>query len=124
METAPRNCRFLSLVVVERVLTFFSSKARPEFGRKKENAVAQVVLPSLNEMSEACLLDFYLQLEFLHLLFLLLYLQLGFLSYSGKARLISALRDCKQRNLTVSKKTPTVSNKASPQKFPPPPPHT
>ena len=28
--------------------------------------------------------------------------------------LISALRDCKQRSLTVSKKAPTVSKKASP----------
>ena len=36
------------------------------------------------------------------------------LPYSGKVRLIRALRDCKQRSLTVSKKAPTVSKKASP----------
>ena len=35
-------------------------------------------------------------------------------AYSGKVRLIRALRDCKQRSLTVSKKAPTVSTKASP----------
>ena len=35
-------------------------------------------------------------------------------AYSGKVRLIRALRDCKQRSLTVSKKAPTVSKKASP----------
>ena len=54
----------------------------------------------------------------------------GFFAYSGKlfylqselfclqweVRLISALRGCKQRSLTVSKKNPTVSKKASPQK--------
>ena len=33
---------------------------------------------------------------------------------NGKVRLISALRDCKQRSLTVSKKAPTASEKASP----------
>ena len=38
----------------------------------------------------------------------------SFLAYSGKVRLIRALRDCKQRSLTVSKKAPTVSKKASP----------
>ena len=38
----------------------------------------------------------------------------AFLCYSGKVRLIRALRDCKQRSLTVSKKAPTVSKKASP----------
>ena len=32
----------------------------------------------------------------------------SFCAYSGKVRLIMALRDCKQRSLTVSKKTPTV----------------
>ena len=31
-------------------------------------------------------------------------------------RLIRALRDCKQRSLTVSKKAPTVSKEASPNK--------
>ena len=35
-------------------------------------------------------------------------------AYNGKVRLIRALRDCKQRSLTVSKKAPTVSKKASP----------
>ena len=35
-------------------------------------------------------------------------------AYSGKVRLTSTLRDCKQRNLTVSKKTPTVSKKLPP----------
>ena len=38
----------------------------------------------------------------------------AFFSYSGEVHLIRALRDCKQRSLTVSKKAPTVSNKASP----------
>ena len=41
----------------------------------------------------------------------------SFFTYSGKVRLISALRDCKQRSLTVSKKAPTVSKKASPDIF-------
>ena len=41
----------------------------------------------------------------------------AFLAYSGKVHLIRALRDCKQRSLTVSKKAPTVSKKASPNKF-------
>ena len=36
-------------------------------------------------------------------------------AYSGTVRLIRALRDCKQRTLTVSKKARTVSKKASPQ---------
>ena len=35
-------------------------------------------------------------------------------AYSGKVRLIRALRDCKQRSLTVSKKAPTVSTKSFP----------
>ena len=35
-------------------------------------------------------------------------------AYNGKVRLIRALRDCKQRSLTVSKKASTVSKKASP----------
>ena len=35
-------------------------------------------------------------------------------AYSGNVRLIRALRDCKQRSLTVSKKAPTVSKKTSP----------
>ena len=38
----------------------------------------------------------------------------SFYAYSGKVHLIRAFRDCKQRSLTVSKKTPTVSKKASP----------
>ena len=38
----------------------------------------------------------------------------SFFAHSGKVRLIRALRDCKQRSLTVSKKAPTVSKKASP----------
>ena len=33
----------------------------------------------------------------------------SFFAYSGKVRLIRALRDCKQRSLTVSKKALTVS---------------
>ena len=41
----------------------------------------------------------------------------SFFAYSGKVRLIRALRDCKQRSLTVSKKTPTASSKASPFRF-------
>ena len=39
----------------------------------------------------------------------------SFFAYNGRVRLIRALRDCKQRSSTVSKKTPTVSKKASPQ---------
>ena len=38
----------------------------------------------------------------------------SFFAYNAKVRLIRALRDCKQRSLTVSKKAPTVSEKASP----------
>ena len=41
----------------------------------------------------------------------------SFFAYSGKVRLISALKDCKQRSLTVSKKAPTASQKASPVKI-------
>ena len=43
----------------------------------------------------------------------------SFLAYSGKVCQIRALRDCKQRSLTVSKKAPTVNKKASPFKNPP-----
>ena len=39
----------------------------------------------------------------------------SFFVYSGKVRLIRALRDCKQRSLTVSKKAPTVSKRSFPQ---------
>ena len=42
----------------------------------------------------------------------------SFFAYNGKVRLIRAFRDCKQRSLTVSKKAPTVSQKASPSKMP------
>ena len=38
----------------------------------------------------------------------------SFFAYSAKVRLISALKDCKQRSLTVSKKAPTVSKNAFP----------
>ena len=38
----------------------------------------------------------------------------AFFAYSGKVRLIRALRDCEQRSLTVSKEAPTVSKRASP----------
>ena len=38
----------------------------------------------------------------------------SFFAYNGNVRLISALRDCKQRSLTVSKRAPTVSKKAPP----------
>ena len=38
----------------------------------------------------------------------------SFFAYSGKVRLIRALRNCKQRSLTVSKKAPTVSKKLPP----------
>ena len=38
----------------------------------------------------------------------------SFFAHNGKVRLISALRDCKPRSLTVSEKAPTVSKKASP----------
>ena len=37
--------------------------------------------------------------------------------FGGKVRLIRALRDCKQRSLTVSKKALTLSKKASPDSF-------
>ena len=37
----------------------------------------------------------------------------AFCAYSGKVRLIRARRDCKQRSWTASKKTSTVSQKAS-----------
>ena len=39
----------------------------------------------------------------------------SFFASSGKVRLISALRDCKQRRSTVSKKASTVSKKAPPE---------
>ena len=39
----------------------------------------------------------------------------SFFAYNGKVCLIRTFRDCKQRSLTVSKKAPTVSKKASPQ---------
>ena len=39
---------------------------------------------------------------------------LSFSSYSEKVHLIRALRDCKQRGSTVSKKAPTVNRKSSP----------
>ena len=66
---------------------------------------------------------FYLQLRILAFL-----LTIGaFFAYSfsffthswsyGKVRRIRTLRDCKQRSLTVSKKAPTVSKKASPKSF-------
>ena len=43
----------------------------------------------------------------------------GFFAYSGEVRLLGASRDCKQRSLTVSKKAPTASKKASPlENFP------
>ena len=47
----------------------------------------------------------------------------SFFAYSGKVLLISALRDYKQRSLTVSKKAPTASKKLQLQvkKLPPPP---
>ena len=38
----------------------------------------------------------------------------SFFAYSGKVRLIRALRDCKQRSLTVSKKAPAVNKKNPP----------
>ena len=37
----------------------------------------------------------------------------SFLAYSGKAHLISASTDCKQRSATVGRKAPTVSKQAS-----------
>ena len=39
----------------------------------------------------------------------------SFFAYNGKVCLRRALRDCKQRSLTVSKKAPTVSKKLPPQ---------
>ena len=41
----------------------------------------------------------------------------SFLACSGKVRLIRALRDSKQRSLTVSKTPPTASEKASHESF-------
>ena len=42
----------------------------------------------------------------------------SFFVYSGKVRLIRALRDCKQRSLTVSKKSSDcISKEASPKEF-------
>ena len=40
----------------------------------------------------------------------------SFSAYSGKVPLIRALRDCKQRSLSVSKKAPTVSKKNFPRR--------
>ena len=57
-------------------------------------------------LTVAFCLQFYLQTK-LQLLF----------AYSGQVRLISALRDCKQRSSTVSKKTPTASKKSFPLIF-------
>ena len=44
-------------------------------------------------------------------------LTVGFFAYNGKVHLIRALRDCKQRSLTVSKKAPTASKQTSPLSF-------
>ena len=52
--------------------------------------------------------------EFLTLQFLLFCSQLNFFAYSGEVCLRSTPTDCKQRSSTVSKKSPTVSNNASP----------
>ena len=41
----------------------------------------------------------------------------SFFAYSGTMHLIRALRDCKHRSSTVSRKAPTVSKKASPEFF-------
>ena len=41
----------------------------------------------------------------------------SFFAYSGNVRLIRALRDCKQRSLTVSKKAPTLSKKIPPLEY-------
>ena len=60
------------------------------------------------------ILVFDLQLEFFLLTILASLLTAGTFAYSGKVRLIRALRGCKQRNFTVSKKAPTVSKQASP----------
>ena len=67
---------------------------------------------------------FYLQLTIVAFLLTILAFLLTVLAslltvgdYSGKVRLRKALRDCKQRSLTVSKKAPTVSKKTSPIVF-------
>ena len=44
----------------------------------------------------------------------LTYSSWSFFAYSGKLHLKRALKDCKQRSVTVSKNAPTVSKKASP----------
>ena len=38
----------------------------------------------------------------------------SFFAYGGRVHLVRALRDCKQRSLTVSKKAPSVSRKTPP----------
>ena len=48
---------------------------------------------------------FYLQLELFAYNFSFFTYNWSLLAYSGKVRLIRALRDCKQRSLTVSKKS-------------------
>ena len=56
------------------------------------------------------ILVFCLQLEFFLLTALAFLLTSGiFFAYGGKVRLIRALRECKQRSLTVSKKAPTAN---------------
>ena len=61
------------------------------------------------------ILAFYLQLELFTYNCCFFTYSWSFFAYSGKVRPIHALRNCKQRSLTVGKKAPTVSKKASPQ---------
>ena len=56
----------------------------------------------------------YLQLELFAYNFSFFTYNWSFFAYSGKVHLIRALRNCKRRSLTVSKTTPTVSKRASP----------
>ena len=132
METAPRNCRFLSLVVVARVLTHSNEKntcflafvadsqTAASWGEgKKKDAAFLLTVGSFLLTVEL----FYLQLTILAFLltvgaffaysFSFFTRSWSSFAYSGKVRLIRALRDCKQRSLTVSKKAPTVSKKTS-----------
>ena len=64
--------------------------------------------------SQLTIMAFLLTIGAFWLTLLAFCLQLELFAYNGKVRLISALRDCKQRSLTVSQKATTVSIKHSP----------
>ena len=92
-------------------------------------ASASVIGCGLFAYNESFLLTvelFYLQLTILAFFLLQLELKVldynfslftyswSFSAYSGKVRLIRALRGCKRRSLTVRKKAPTASKETSP----------